>query len=150
MERIEWSRNRVSVHVIKTAPQGKQSRLYISSYFKKELGCIYLALKCKYHFLLQRCITSPESNIQQKNHRHTRPHIHFYFPINSCPARQEFHISCRDTETNSKLKFIFCVAAISVPVLSSAAVFLNLILKIALLEKDSGSWEGAQEKEKFS
>lgn len=66
-----------------------------------------------------------------KNCRHTRLHIYFCFLINSCPARQEFHISCRDTGTNSKLKFIFCVAAISVPVLSPPAVFLNLVLEIA-------------------
>lgn len=139
-------RNRDSVHVIKTAPQGKQSRLYSSIYFKKDLDCIYLPLKCKCHFLLERCITiskDPKPRNQhtnrKKNCRHTRPHIHFYFPINSCPARQEFHISCRDTETNSKLKFIFCVAAISAPPLSSPAVFLNLVLKIALLEKHSGS-----------
>lgn len=46
------------VHAIKTAPQGKQSHLYISSSFKKRFYCIYLTLKCKRHLLLQRCITS--------------------------------------------------------------------------------------------
>lgn len=30
-----------SVHVIKTVPQGKESHLYISSYFEKDLDYIY-------------------------------------------------------------------------------------------------------------
>lgn len=148
---MERTRSWDSVHVIKTDPRAKQSRLYISSYFQKDLGCIYLPLKRRCHLLLERCITgakdaNPEANIQwggeKKNCRHTRPHIHFYFPINSCPARQKFHISCRDTETNSKLKFIFCVEAISVPVLSSPAVFHTPILKVALLTMENSSWGG--------
>lgn len=50
-------RNRDYVHVIKTAPRDKQSRLYSNSYFRKNLDCIYLPLKCKCHFLLWRSIT---------------------------------------------------------------------------------------------
>lgn len=67
---MERTRSWDSVHVIKTDPRAKQSRLYISSYFQKDLGCIYLPLKCECHLLLERCITGakdadPEANIQQ-------------------------------------------------------------------------------------
>lgn len=146
---MERTRSWDSVHVIKTDPRAKQSRLYISSYFQKDLGCIYLPLKCECHLPLERCITGAKKTPTQKptynggrekkNCRHTRPHIHFYFPINSWPARQKFHISCRDTETYSKLKFIFCIGAISVPVLSSPAVFHTPILKVALLAMENSS-----------
>lgn len=144
MERTERRRNWDSVHAIKTSPKGKQSHT-LAAILRKTWIAFISPLKCKCHLLLERCITISkdpgprDQHTTEKNRRHARPNIHFYFPINSCPARQEFHISCRDTETNRKLKFIFCVAAISVPVLSSPAVFLNLILKIALLETDSGS-----------
>lgn len=137
------------MHVIKTAPQGKQSHSYSGSYFKKGLVLHLSPLKnasvTSFNWdasLLQRIQKAAQNT--SKSCRQTRPHIHFYFPINSCPARQEFYISCRDTETNSKLNFIPCVAAISVPVLSSPAVFLNLVLETAM---DSDNWERSQEKE---
>lgn len=53
----ERERTQDSTHVIKTGPQGTESRLYISSYFEKDLDCIYLPPKCKCHSLLERCIT---------------------------------------------------------------------------------------------
>lgn len=100
MERTESGKNQDSVQFIKTAPQGKQSRLYISSYFENDLDCIHFSLKFKCHFLVERCITISEDPKMRNQHiiqiiqnlptYSTIPHIHFYFPINSCPARQEF------------------------------------------------------------
>lgn len=68
MERTERGRNRDSVHVIKTGPQGKQSRLYISSYFEKDLDWIYLSLKCKCQVLLERCITISKDPMPRNQH----------------------------------------------------------------------------------
>lgn len=88
IERLERERNHDSVHVIKTDPQGKQSRLYSSSYFKKDLYCIYLPLKCKCHFLLERCITI--SKDPKPRNQHTTEKLQTYQTTHSFLFSNQF------------------------------------------------------------
>ena len=107
-----------SVQIIKRKTLGgRMLCLSGTSYFKNDGGCNFFRSlpKCNCHLLPERCITIwPDLKIRhphggEQAPPHSRPHIRFYFPINSCPSRQEFHIS--------KLKCIFGVAVISGPVL---------------------------------
>lgn len=141
---------------LKHSPEGNSHIHTVAAILRKALYCIYLPLKCKCHlFFLETCTSGSEVPISphvlrynKKDPRHTKPHICFYFPIKCFRARQEFHVSCREMKINSKLKFIFCFAVISAPVLSSPVVFFNLALEdLRLLaaeksfrEKKSSVW----------